>query len=71
MLRFYVCRGTHHEGNFEVHEIHKEGCVNLPVEGDRVYLGEFNSCSLAENVAHQSYDHVKCCLDCCPECKVR
>lgn len=50
------------------HEVHKEGCANMPSEDNRRYLGEFASCGPAVVEAKKYYTKANGCIHCSSEC---
>ena len=44
MALYYVNKNAQSNGD---HEVHKTGCSWLPKTENRIYLGDFSSCSLA------------------------
>lgn len=64
-MKYYVNKNPQNNGD---HEVHKEGCLWLPLESNRIYLGEFYSCSDAVKAAKQYYSDVDGCAKCIPQC---
>jgi hypothetical protein len=50
------------------HEVHKEGCIYLPVITDKLYLGMHINCQEAVKEALKFYKRSNGCKTCCPEC---
>jgi hypothetical protein len=65
MPRYYVNRNPQNNGD---HEVHMEGCVHLPSQENRQYLGEFASCSYAVMEAKRFYPQLNGCFYCAKEC---
>ena len=53
------------------HEVHKYGCLWLPNEENRIYLGLFSSCHGAVLKACEYYPQVDGCAHCSPDCHTR
>jgi hypothetical protein len=68
MDKYYVNKNAQTTGE---HEVHKEGCEWMPLAENRIYLGEFYSCSSALRKAREYYDNVDGCYYCCKECHTR
>lgn len=65
MASYYVHKQTDDEGD---HEVHKTGCIKMPKEENRIYLGEFSNCWDAVNAAKRIYSNSNGCYYCCREC---
>lgn len=65
MPRYYVNKNAQANGD---HEVHATGCSWLPAVENRIYLGEFNSCSPAVRDAKKHYSQVNGCYYCCNAC---
>ncbi|MGL5256756.1 MAG: hypothetical protein ACRC76_06935 [Proteocatella sp.] len=64
---YYVNKNT--EGNpNNNHEIHTGRCRWIPSVENRIYLGDFTSCSDAVKKAREYYNNVDGCATCCPDC---
>ena len=50
------------------HEVHKSGCSNMPLEHNRLRLGDFASCGPAVAKAKETYSKADGCAHCCPAC---
>ena len=50
------------------HKIHKMTCDRLPNLGNRLYLGDFQSCHDAVREAKKYDPEADGCLHCSPEC---
>lgn len=64
-MKYYVNKNSQNNGD---HEVHKEGCLWLPLESNRIYLGEYNKCNDAVKAAGNYYDDVDGCAKCVPQC---
>ncbi|HVI46206.1 MAG TPA: hypothetical protein VM802_15125 [Chitinophaga sp.] len=62
---YYVSRIEQSNGD---HEVHDQRCTFLPSLGNRLYLGEFESCREAINSAREIYSGVDGCKFCSPTC---
>jgi hypothetical protein len=65
MAKYYVNKNAQSNGD---HEVHKADCKYLPLEGNRVYLGDFESCSPAVKKARDHYTQVNGCKTCSSAC---
>jgi len=65
MARYYVNKNAQANGD---HEVHREGCSYLPLETNRIYLGQFDSCSGAVREARNHYTQVNGCYYCSNAC---
>lgn len=65
MSKYYVNRNAQSNGD---HEVHKEGCSYMPSSENRIYLGEFSTCSSAVTAAHKHYTQVNGCYYCSRSC---
>jgi hypothetical protein len=65
MKKYYVNKNAQANGD---HEVHTTGCSFLPLERNRIYLGEFSNCHLAVQDARKRYSQVNGCYYCCNEC---
>jgi len=50
------------------HEVHKTGCEWMPLQHNRIYLGEFLSCHGAVRKAKEYYTQSNGCFYCLKEC---
>lgn len=66
MARYYV--NTRAQRNSGDHEVHKQGCRNMPEEHNREYLGDFTTCHGAVAKAKQRFPKSDGCASCCPAC---
>lgn len=67
-LKYYVSKIRQPKGD---HEVHDHNCKNLPNVGNRIYLGEFESCRAAVHAAKNFYVVTNGCKFCSPECNTR
>jgi hypothetical protein len=65
MSKYYVNQNVQSNGD---HEVHKEGCTFLPDPGNRIYLGDFSSCSPAVRKAKEHYSQSNGCYFCSKDC---
>ena len=65
MARYYVNKNSQSNGD---HEVHMTGCSWMPKTENRIYLGEFASCSPAVKEAKRYYTKVNGCYYCCSAC---
>jgi len=65
MATYYVNRNQQSNGD---HEVHAQGCNWLPLESNRIYLGEFSNCKQAVAAARAYYTQVNGCYFCSPSC---
>lgn len=64
--KYYVNTVAQSNGDNEVHE---DGCAWMPVEKNRKYLGEFESCEEAVEEAEKTYpDSANGCVHCSNDC---
>jgi hypothetical protein len=66
MNRYYVDKNPSLMGD---HEVHREGCLYLPLKEDRVDLGRWPSCTEAVNLAKQTYPEANGCFLCAKQCR--
>lgn len=64
-MKYYVNVNSQQNGD---HEVHTLGCSFLPDPENRIYLGEFNSCSPAVRKAKQRYSKSDGCYYCSRAC---
>lgn len=64
-MRYYVNKNTDEKGD---HEVHTFSCSHLPSESNRVYLGDFASCSPAVNEAKRHFARSNGCYWCSRSC---
>jgi len=65
MAFYYVNKNAQSNGD---HEVHRKGCVFMPLPENRIYLGDFASCSPAVREAKKYYDRVNGCYFCSKPC---
>ena len=65
MAYYYVNKNAQDNGD---HEVHKIGCSWLPDRGNRIYLGNFDSCGDAVREARRHYSQVNGCYYCSRKC---
>ncbi|MDH4140566.1 MAG: hypothetical protein OEV43_08355 [Coriobacteriia bacterium] len=65
MTRYYVNTKAQPNGD---HEVHRFGCVFMPVAVNRNYLGDFTSCRPAVAVAKRTHPKSDGCYFCSREC---
>jgi len=68
MPSYYVNKNAQPTGE---HEVHKEGCGQMPDPENRLPLGNFQHCSAAVTEAKKHYDNVDGCYYCSNECHTR
>jgi hypothetical protein len=68
MARYYVNKNAQSNGD---HEVHKLGCSFMPADENRMYLGDFSSCSSAVSEAKKTYSKSNGCYYCCNECHTK
>lgn len=66
MPRYYVNKKPQVNGD---HEVHKEGCMRLPVSV--LYVGDFLNCNDALEEAKKLYPEVNACYWCSTKCHTR
>lgn len=64
-MRYYVNKNAQDNGD---HEVHAASCSYLPVESNRIYLGDFTGCSAAVVEARRHYTQVNGCYYCANSC---
>jgi hypothetical protein len=65
MSRYYVNMNAQANGD---HEVHTTGCSHMPETENRIYLGDFSSCSPAVKEAKRHYAQSNGCYYCCNPC---
>lgn len=65
MARYYVNKNAQDNGD---HEVHKVGCSFLPMEENRIYLGDFDTCGPAVLEARKYFSQVNGCYFCSNPC---
>lgn len=63
--KYYVNDNAQPNGD---HEVHVEGCKNMPSIQNRTSLGECTSCAEAVLKAKTRHKQVNGCYHCCNEC---
>ncbi len=62
---YYVHKQEQDNGD---HEVHVADCSHLPLLDNRIYLGDFATCTEGIKVAGRYYDQVDGCKFCLPDC---
>ncbi|GAF04649.1 hypothetical protein JCM21142_93361 [Saccharicrinis fermentans DSM 9555 = JCM 21142] len=65
MPHYYVNKNAQDNGD---HEVHKEGCIFMPENHNKIDLGVFSNCKPAINAAKSHYNQVDGCFHCCLPC---
>lgn len=65
MAYYYVNKNAQSTGE---HEVHKSGCLFMPAESNRQYLGNYDNCKPAITEAKRYYSNVDGCKCCCKAC---
>jgi hypothetical protein len=65
MASYYVNKKSQSNGD---HEVHVSGCIYLPSQENRRYLGEFSNCRDAVNEAKKTYKQSNGCYYCSAAC---
>lgn len=65
MASYYVNKNAQANGD---HEVHVSTCNWLPAPENRLYLGEFSSCTGAVSEAEKHYAQSNGCYYCSNEC---
>ena len=65
MASYYVNKNAQANGD---HEVHRTGCIYLPHQENRLYLGEYSSCGPAVIEAKKHYRQSNGCYTCSREC---
>ena len=66
--KYYVNINAQYNGD---HEVHDESCIFLPAVQNRIYLGNFYSCTAAITEARRFYAQADGCKTCSPDCHTR
>lgn len=66
--RYYKNKNAQANGD---HEVHEEGCLWMPSEENRLYLGLFEDCRDAVKKAKQIDPSADGCKHCCPKAHER
>ncbi len=64
-MRYYVNKISQANGD---HEVHTLSCSFLPEEGNRIYLGDFSTCTDAVKEAKKHYAQCNGCYYCSRPC---
>ena len=65
MNKYYVNKNARSD---RIHPTHKEGCIDMPQDRDRLYLGSFKTCQEALAEANKHYMKVTGCFFCSSDC---
>jgi hypothetical protein len=65
MSRYYVNKNAQANGD---HEVHTTGCSFMPNPENRIYLGDFSTCSPAVIEAKNHYAKADGCYHCSRAC---
>jgi hypothetical protein len=65
MALYYVNKNEQDNGD---HEVHEWRCEWLPLEENRIYLGEFATCDPAVSRAKEYYEQSNGCVHCSRAC---
>jgi len=65
MAMYYVNKNAQSNGD---HEVHKTGCRVMPLEHNRLYLGDFPTCFYAVLEAKKTYPQSNGCAICSSAC---
>ncbi len=64
-MRYYVNKNAQSNGD---HEVHTASCSFLPLEHNRLYLGDFTGCTAAVVAAKRHYSQSNGCYYCATAC---
>lgn len=64
-MRYYVNKNPQANGD---HEVHDSSCSRLPLQDNRLYLGDFSACAPAVAEAKRTYRKANGCFYCSPSC---
>jgi hypothetical protein len=64
-MYYYVNKNAQSNGD---HEVHKTGCVYMPADSNRQYLGDFSNCQDAVKEAKRFYSQSNGCNTCSNPC---
>jgi hypothetical protein len=65
-MKHYVHTTTDNQGD---HEVHEEGCPHMPSLNNRVFLGDYSSCTPAvAETKRRGYSRANGCYWCCRPC---
>jgi hypothetical protein len=65
IMRYYVNKNGQDNGD---HEVHTSSCSFLPLEANRIYLGDFTTCGPAVVAAKKYYAQSNGCYYCANAC---
>ena len=65
MAFYYVSKNAQSNGD---HEVHKLGCRHMPNSKNRIYLGDFTTCTPAVRKAKEHYRQSNGCFYCSNAC---
>ena len=65
MSKYYVNKNAQNNGD---HEVHKSGCIYMPIPSNQLYLGDFDSCHPAVVAAKKVYPQSNGCRTCSLAC---
>jgi hypothetical protein len=65
MAYYYVNKNAQTNGD---HEVHQTGCSFMPDTDNRIFLGDFSSCSSAVTEAKKHYRQSNGCKFCAKPC---
>ena len=64
-MMYYVNKNAQANGD---HEVHTSSCSFLPAKENRIYLGDFTTCSKAVTEAKRHYTQCNGCYYCANAC---
>lgn len=64
-MHYYVNKNVQANGD---HEVHESGCLYMPDDENRIYLGDFSNCHAAVREAKRYYPQSNGCYYCSIEC---
>lgn len=65
MANYYVNKNAQSNGD---HEVHKQECTFMPLLENRIFLGDFVTCTSAVTQARIHYHKVNGCYFCAKSC---
>lgn len=68
MASYYVNKNAQSNGD---HEVHKSGCSFMPLNENRISLGDHSTCQSAVKEAKKHYTQVNGCYYCSEACHTR
>lgn len=68
MALYYVNKNAQANGD---HEVHRQGCPFMPLEHNRVYVGDYETCRPAVQAAKMIYPTSDGCKICSGACHSR